>query len=53
MFQYVFDVPGMQDTLLISMEQDDAAISKEIGSDHRQIGFHIMKVCNELNIHNQ
>ena len=46
--QYVFDVPGILDTLLVSLEQDDAAVNKDVGQDHRQIGFHIMKVRGDL-----
>ena len=42
--QYIFDIPGEFDVIMLSMEQDDAGVDKKIGSDHRPIGFHIMKV---------
>ncbi|CAH1789673.1 unnamed protein product [Owenia fusiformis] len=42
--QFVFDINGPKDVIMISLEQDDAGKERKLGSSHDQIGFHVMKV---------
>ncbi len=44
-FQYVFDINGLVDTLLISLEQDDVGANRQAGQCHLTIGFHVLQVC--------
>lgn len=37
-------MPGVTDSLMVSLEQEDIGIDRKTGSDHNEIGFHIMKV---------
>lgn len=42
--QYVFDIKEENDSVMVSLEQDDQRSDKKMGSDLLEIGFHIMKV---------
>lgn len=41
--QYVFELTGETDTLMMSLEQDDAGAWKNVGEEHKTIGLIIMK----------
>lgn len=42
-FQYVFDVELEEDELMVSLEQWDKRIDRELGKENDTIGFFIMK----------
>ena len=42
-FQYMFDMASEQDTIILSVEQDDIDLTKTSGVNHRQIGVQIIK----------
>ncbi|XP_052787580.1 calpain-5-like [Mya arenaria] len=43
--QYVFDILGIRDKIMVSLEQHDISMSRqELGIKHNEIGFQIMKV---------
>ena len=44
-FQFVFDVAGLIDSVMISLEQRDVTAAKQIGQKLLRIGFQIFKVC--------
>ena len=43
--QYIFEVSGEFDTIMMSLEQDDAGVDKDVGDKHKTVGIIIMKVC--------
>ena len=40
----MFDMASEQDTIILSVEQDDIDLTKTSGVNHRQIGVQIIKV---------
>lgn len=42
-FQFVFDVELEEDELMVSLEQWDKRIDRELGKENDTIGFFIMK----------
>ena len=47
-FQFVFDVAGLIDSVMISLEQRDVTAAKQIGQKLLRIGFQIFKVLKTI-----